>query len=56
MGQEVRTLVNDKFESGTNAVSWDANNDFGVSLKNGIYYYQLISGQSITSKKMLLIK
>lgn len=56
MGQEVRTLVNDKLGSGAYSVTWDANDTFGATLKSGVYYYQLISGQSITSKKMLLLK
>ncbi|HNW49815.1 MAG TPA: endo-1,4-beta-xylanase [Prolixibacteraceae bacterium] len=54
MGQEVKTLVNKKMDSGTHSISWDATNNFGSKLGNGIYYYQLISGQNITSKKMLL--
>jgi endo-1,4-beta-xylanase len=56
LGQEIRTLINGRLESGTHSINWNVDNHVGSGLKNGIYYYQLISGQYITSKKMLLIK
>jgi endo-1,4-beta-xylanase len=56
MGQEVSTLVNEKLASGTYSVSLDVNNHIGSGLKNGVYYYQLISGQTIIGKKMILFR
>jgi len=56
MGQEVKTLIKNELEAGTHTVSWDATNATGNKLEGGVYYYQLISGQNITSKKMLLLK
>jgi len=51
LGREVRTLVNDYKTSGTYTVSFDAS-----KLASGIYFYQLRSGNYISTKKMLLLK
>ena len=55
-GQKIRTLVHGIKTPGTHEVIWDAKNDLGEQVANGIYLYRLrISGQTF-SKKMLLIK
>ncbi|MDI6802674.1 MAG: SBBP repeat-containing protein [Bacteroidota bacterium] len=50
-GREVATLVNEKKEPGEYQVEWDAE-----GLASGLYYYRIISGRYIETKKALLIK
>lgn len=51
MGQKVATLVNERLESGSYQVQFDAS-----SLSNGIYFYRLEAGEFSSIKKMTLIK
>lgn len=51
LGREVKTLVNERQESGTYSVRLD-----GSTLPSGIYYYSLNAGAPIATKKMLLLK
>lgn len=50
-GQEVATLINEFKEKGYHSVSWDAR-----SYSSGIYYYRMIAGTHVETKKMLLLK
>jgi photosystem II stability/assembly factor-like uncharacterized protein len=51
LGNEIATLVNEEKPAGEYEVEFDAKN-----LSSGIYYYQLISGNYIETKKMILLK
>ncbi|MFH1197606.1 MAG: T9SS type A sorting domain-containing protein [bacterium] len=51
LGREVAVLVNVEQKSGLYQVEFD-----GSNLASGVYYYQLRSGNFISTKKMLLIK
>ncbi|MBE0570729.1 MAG: T9SS type A sorting domain-containing protein [Ignavibacteriaceae bacterium] len=51
LGNEVVTLVDEEKEPGVYEVQFDASN-----LSSGIYYYKLVSGNFIETKKMVLIK
>ena len=50
-GQLVATLLDDLAEAGEHALTFNAAN-----LPSGVYYYQLRSGQSVQSRKMILLK
>ena len=51
LGREVVTLVNKEQKPGNYEVQFD-----GKGLTSGVYFYKLISGSFVESKKMLLIK
>ncbi len=51
MGQKVATLVNERLESGSYQIQFDAS-----ALSNGIYFYKLDAGNFSSIKKMTLIK
>ena len=51
LGREVVTLVNEPKKPGNYEVTFDANH-----LSSGVYYYRLQGGNSVQSKKMILIK
>lgn len=51
LGREIATLVNGYKSPGTYKVYFNANN-----LPSGIYYYKLIAGNFVETKKMMLLK
>jgi hypothetical protein len=51
LGKEIETLVNEKQSPGTYEVSWD-----GTQYPSGVYFYKLIAGDFVETKKMLLVK
>ena len=51
LGREVATLVNQQLQPGTYEVSFD-----GTNLPSGIYFYRLVAGNFVETKKMSLVK
>lgn len=51
LGSEVATLVNEEQKPGYYEVKWNANNN-----SSGVYFYKIMTGDFIETKKMLMIK
>ncbi len=51
LGREVVTLVNEKKEAGEHTVEWNAEN-----VPSGVYYYRLVIGNRMETRKAILIK
>ncbi|MBL7129127.1 MAG: T9SS type A sorting domain-containing protein [Ignavibacteria bacterium] len=51
LGREVATLVNERLKAGMYEVEFS-----GTSLPSGVYFYRLIAGYYVDTKKMILIK
>jgi len=51
LGKEVASLVSGYKETGTYIVNWDASH-----LSSGVYFYKLVAGSYILTKKMILSK
>ena len=51
LGQEVKVLVNEEKPAGYYNIEFNAAN-----LPSGVYFYQLVAGDFIQTKKMLLLK
>jgi hypothetical protein len=51
LGNEVQTLVNEKQDAGNYTVTFNAD-----GITSGIYFYQLETGNFVTTKKMVLMK
>ncbi|MCZ6819787.1 MAG: T9SS type A sorting domain-containing protein [Calditrichaeota bacterium] len=64
MGQEVRTLVNEKKPAGAYRVRWDGRDDGGKVVPAGVYFYRLEVGGAarggrsnfVQTRKMILLK
>jgi hypothetical protein len=52
-GKEVASIVNDRRDAGTYAVTFDAGK---YGLKSGIYFYKLTADNFIQTKRMILVK
>lgn len=55
-GQMVKTLVNDHMSAGTHTITWDGTNENGNVVSSGIYFYKVVAGDIVTTKKMILMK
>jgi hypothetical protein len=51
LGNEINVLVNTELKPGTYRLGWS-----GINLASGLYFYRLIAGNYIETKKMLLVK
>jgi len=56
LGQQVRTLVDEKQNPNTYEVTWDGRDDGGVSMPTGIYFYQIRAGNEVATRRMLFLK
>jgi len=55
-GRLVRMLSDDVFETGDHAVSWDGTDDRGRRLGSGVYFVQLVAGDVVDTRKVLMVK
>ncbi|TFG95242.1 MAG: carbohydrate-binding protein, partial [Calditrichales bacterium] len=55
-GQLVRTLFDADHDAGLLTLSWDGENNTGLPVTSGSYFYMLRIGESKKSKKMLYLK
>ncbi len=56
LGQQVRELVNGSIAAGVHSLQWDARDDRGELTSAGIYFVELIQGNQILIKRMVLAK
>ncbi len=55
-GQKVKTLINEKMQTGKHQIKWDGLNDSNKAIVSGIYFYNIKTGNQTFSKKMLMLK
>lgn len=56
LGRKVATLFSGEQFAGTHSVSWNSNNDFGVSVASGVYLFRIQAGSFTQVKKMMLVR
>jgi hypothetical protein len=56
LGQEVKTLVNEFQQQGTQSVVWDGKNNRGHFVPTGTYIYRVITDEFTQSFKLLMLK
>lgn len=55
-GRLLRALGQKHLQSGTYTVKWDGKDNTGNKMASGEYYYQVVAGEYIATKKMLILK
>ncbi|MFQ5637119.1 MAG: FlgD immunoglobulin-like domain containing protein [bacterium] len=55
-GQLIRTLVNDRFETGDHSTTWNGRNDGGAFVASGLYFYEMQAGDFQQVKRLTLIR
>ena len=56
LGKEVTTLVNEILEPGNKVVTWEGVDGNGLNVSSGVYFYKMVSGNYVSSRKMVLVK
>ncbi len=56
LGNEIAVLINEEIPAGTYEVDFSVGQESFPVMTSGVYFYQLKSGSSVLSKKMILIK
>ena len=56
LGREVRTLVDERQTQGRYSVSWDGRDDRGMGVSSGLYFYRIVAGKNVFTKKCVLTK
>jgi photosystem II stability/assembly factor-like uncharacterized protein len=56
LGKEVKTLIDNKLESGNHKIMWDGRNNFGTSVSSGMYYYKIKVNNFVSIKKMMYLR
>ena len=56
MGQRVTVLLAEHQEPGHYQVTWDGTDAYGQPLANGLYFYRLLGGEFVQSRRMVLLK
>jgi hypothetical protein len=55
-GKEVYELVNSKLQPGKYSVTWVSINSRNEGVSSGVYFYRIIAGDFVESKKMILVR
>ncbi|MCP4549332.1 MAG: T9SS type A sorting domain-containing protein, partial [bacterium] len=56
LGRRVALLIDRTQSAGPHRVEWDASDDSGVRVASGVYFYRVIAGDIVESRKMVLLK
>ena len=55
-GQLVRILVEGTHNAGEHNIIWNGQDDMGQEVGNGIYFYRMIAGDLVQTRRMVLLK
>ncbi|MBC7186784.1 MAG: Ig-like domain-containing protein [Calditrichaeota bacterium] len=55
-GQLVRTLVDEQVAAGYHTLLWDGRDEYGQAVSSGVYYYRMVSGTFVETRKMALLR
>jgi hypothetical protein len=55
-GEKVRRLVDGRYPPADHTVSWNGTDDKGKQAGSGVFFYRMIAGDIISTRKMLLLK
>ena len=56
LGQEIRTLVDNRVKAGHHSYKWDGKTEHGLKVATGVYFYSLEAGDFSQIRKMTLVK
>ena len=55
-GELVSTVINGYMTEGHKEINWTSNDDRGNAISSGIYFYRIVAGDFVQTRKMVLLK
>ena len=55
-GRHIRTLVNWNVPAGRHTAVWDALDSHGLKVSTGLYFYKMVAGEFVDTRRMVLLK
>ncbi len=55
-GRMIRSLVNGRMPAGMHEVTWNGRDRNGATAASGVYFYRLIAGEILETRKMVLLR
>ncbi len=56
LGREVTTIADEKVPAGQYSYRWEGRNAIGSFVASGVYFYRLVAGDFVETKKLMLLK
>jgi hypothetical protein len=56
LGQQIKTLVNERVEAGFHKIVWDGTDEIGRQVASGVYVYRMDAGSFHHTRRMMLVK
>lgn len=56
LGQEIATVTDQELQRGTYTMYWDGTNRNGALVASGVYFYRIVAGNFVQTRKMMLLK
>jgi hypothetical protein len=56
LGREIKTVINENQTAGYKKAIWDGTNNSGQKISTGLYFYKLVTGDFVKTRKMVFIK
>lgn len=56
LGQKVNTVVDEEMRAGYQSANWNGTDNSGHQLSSGVYFYRLIAGDHVFTRKMMMLK
>jgi hypothetical protein len=56
LGREVRSLLDEVKSAGKHNILWDGRDNSGNRVSSGTYFYQIIAGDFVQTRKMVMVK
>jgi spore coat protein A len=55
-GRLVRTLADREFAAGQHVMLWDGKDDAGLQVSSGVYFYRLLGGERVLTRRMVVLR
>jgi flagellar hook assembly protein FlgD len=56
VGQKVATLADEQMSAGAHVIRWNGTNSAGQPVASGIYFYRVLAGRRMVTKKLILAR